>query len=112
MQTVRIVETVLGNEIENPDGVYMYLEGDTWCAYERSAYYLASLLVPVKLKKEVIGEGYDVVLMKASLPTDSISIPLAPSVTLEKVADNLLFFRIRKEFDGFYEWKKEKINYA
>ena len=48
MEKASDVEQVLMNEVDNPDGVYMYLEGDTWCAYERSAYYLLSKS-PVKL---------------------------------------------------------------
>lgn len=65
MERIADVEKVLMNEIDNLHGVYLYLEGDSWCAYERSAYYLAKLNVPVILQKEVIREGYDVVLLKA-----------------------------------------------
>ena len=60
MERIADVEKVLMNEIDNQHGVYLYLEGDSWCAYERSAYYLARLNVPVILQKEVIREGYDV----------------------------------------------------
>ena len=41
MERIADVEKVLMNEIDNQHGVYLYLEGDSWCAYERSAYYLA-----------------------------------------------------------------------
>lgn len=47
MERIADVEKVLMNEIDNLHGVYLYLEGDSWCAYERSAYYLAKLNVPV-----------------------------------------------------------------
>ncbi len=67
MERIADVEKVLMNEIDNLHGVYLYLEGDSWCAYERSAYYLAKLNVPVILQKEVIREGYDVVLLKHCL---------------------------------------------
>ena len=43
MERIVDVEKVLMNEIDNLHGVYLYLEGDSWCAYERSAYYLAKL---------------------------------------------------------------------
>ena len=43
MERIADVEKVLMNEIDNQHGVYLYLEGDSWCAYERSAYYLACL---------------------------------------------------------------------
>lgn len=66
MERIVDVEKVLMNEIDNLHGVYLYLEGDSWCAYERSAYYLARLNVPVILQKEVIREGYDVVFMDAA----------------------------------------------
>lgn len=49
MERIADVEKVLMNEIDNLHGVYLYLEGDSWCAYERSAYYLAKLNVPVIL---------------------------------------------------------------
>ena len=70
MERIVDVEKVLMNEIDNLHGVYLYLEGDSWCAYERSAYYLAKLNVPVILQKEVIREGYDVVLLKALFAVD------------------------------------------
>lgn len=57
MERIADVEKVLMNEIDNLHGVYLYLEGDSWCAYERSAYYLAKLNVSVILQKEVIREG-------------------------------------------------------
>lgn len=72
MERIADVEKVLMNEIDNLHGVYLYLEGDSWCAYERSAYYLAKLNVPVILQKEVIREGYDVVLLKALFAVDDM----------------------------------------
>lgn len=33
------VESILLNEVDNEKFVYLYLEGDNWCAYERSAYF-------------------------------------------------------------------------
>ena len=77
MERIVDVEKVLMNEIDNLHGVYLYLEGDSWCAYERSAYYLAKLNVPVILQKEVIREGYDVVLLKALFAVDDMCLPLA-----------------------------------
>ena len=76
MERIADVEKVLMNEIDNLHGVYLYLEGDSWCAYERSAYYLAKLNVPVILQKEVIREGYDVVLLKALFAVDDMCLPL------------------------------------
>lgn len=52
MERIVDVEKVLMNEIDNLHGVYLYLEGDSWCAYERSAYYLAKLNVPVYYRKK------------------------------------------------------------
>ena len=65
MEFTSLVENVLVNEIDNQNGVHLYLEGNKWCAYERSAYYLAKLKVPVVIKKEIVREGYDVILLKA-----------------------------------------------
>ena len=53
MEHAAQVEYVLVNEIDNQNGVHLYLEGNKWCAYERSAYYLAQLKVPVVIKKEI-----------------------------------------------------------
>ena len=47
-QASDVVELVLPHEVDNPNNVYLYLEGDAWCAYERSAYYLTQMEVPVK----------------------------------------------------------------
>ena len=107
MERIVDVEKVLMNEIDNLHGVYLYLEGDSWCAYERSAYYLAKLNVPVILQKEVIREGYDVVLLKALFAVDDMCLPLAPKMELKRVADDKLQFhtaagpnRLPKAFSG------------
>lgn len=94
MERIVDVEKVLMNEIDNLHGVYLYLEGDSWCAYERSAYYLAKLNVPVILQKEVIREGYDVVLLKALFAVDDMCLPLAPKMELKRVADDKLQFHM------------------
>ena len=102
MERIVDVEKVLMNEIDNLHGVYLYLEGDSWCAYERSAYYLAKLNVPVILQKEVIREGYDVVLLKALFAVDDMCLPLAPKTELKRVAYD--------DIDGFPEWKASQLN--
>ena len=38
MEHAAQVEYVLVNEIDNENGVHLYLEWNKWCAYERSAY--------------------------------------------------------------------------
>ena len=106
MERIVDVEKVLMNEIDNLHGVYLYLEGDSWCAYERSAYYLAKLNVPVILQKEVIREGYDVVLLKALFAVDDMCLPLAPKMELKRVADDKLY----DDIDGFPEWKASQLN--
>lgn len=90
--------------------VSTYLEGDSWCAYERSAYYLAKLNVPVILQKEVIREGYDVVLLKALFAVDDMCLPLAPKMELKRVADDKLQFHMYDDIDGFPEWKASQLN--
>ena len=110
MERIVDVEKVLMNEIDNLHGVYLYLEGDSWCAYERSAYYLAKLNVPVILQKEVIREGYDVVLLKALFAVDDMCLPLAPKMELKTVADDKLQFHMYDDIDGFPEWKASQLN--
>lgn len=109
MERVSDIEVVLLNEVDNPNSVYMYLEGDTWCAYERSAYYLAEKLASVVIKKEVIGEGYDVVLLKAQFLVTDMCLPLSPGVALKSVADDKLQFCLDKRVDGFPEWKRKQL---
>ena len=87
-QASDVVELVLPHEVDNPNNVYLYLEGDAWCAYERSAYYLTQMEVPVVLKKEVIHDDYDV---------------------LKLVADDKLQFQIRDRVEGFSEWKENEL---
>lgn len=103
------VESLLQLEIDNMDGVHLYLEENMWCAYERSAYYLASLNVPVCLKREVVRDGYDVVLLKATLSTESISLPLSPKTVLKWVADDRLTFGVTHSFSDFPEWKSNQL---
>lgn len=106
-----VVEIVLSKEVNNPDSVYLYLEGDAWCAYERSAYYLAEIQAPVKLEREVVGDGYDVVLLKAFFRVDDLRLPLSSSTFLKLVADDKLLFQLKERIDGFPEWKARQLRY-
>ena len=49
------------HEVDNPNTSICIWKEMLWCAYERSAYYLTQMEVPVVLKKEVIHDDYDVV---------------------------------------------------
>ena len=95
-QASDVVELVLPHEVDNPNNVYLYLEGDAWCAYERSAYYLTQMEVPVVLKKEVIHDDY-------------MYLPLSPTAVLKLVADDKLQFQIRDRVEGFSEWKENEL---
>ncbi|MDH6313975.1 hypothetical protein M2137_002768 [Parabacteroides sp. PFB2-10] len=108
MERILDIENVLLNEVDNPNNVYLYLEGDVWCAYERSAYYLAAMR-SVILGKEVIGGGYDVVLLKAEFRVDDMSLPLHPGVSLKLVADDKLQFSMNRSVAGFPEWKRQQL---
>lgn len=110
MEHVTQVESVLMHEVDNQNAVFLYLEGNEWCAYERSAYYLAKLKVPVMIKKEIVRGGYDVVLLKASFEVDSMCLPLAPKTILKQVADDKLLFQVNDSIDGFSEWKAFQLN--
>ncbi|MDL2278224.1 hypothetical protein LJC57_06485 [Parabacteroides sp. OttesenSCG-928-G07] len=104
------IENVLLNEVDNPNSVYMYLEGDAWCAYERSAYYLAEKISSVVLKKEVIGDGYDVVLLKAFFGMDEMySLPSSSGIAIKSLADDKIQFCLDKKVDGFPEWKRKQL---
>ena len=104
-----VVELVLPHEVDNPNNVYLYLEGDAWCAYERSAYYLTQMEVSVVLKKEVIHDDYDVVLLKAFFAVNDMYLPLSPTAVLKLVADDKLQFQIRDRVEGFSEWKENEL---
>lgn len=98
---------VLQQEVDNTNQMILYQEGDEWCAYEHSAYYLAEKVSSVILKKEILGDGYDVILVKAQVK-DPLS-PLVPGVTLKWVADDKLQFIFDGDIDGFPEWKEKQI---
>lgn len=108
-QASDVVELVLPHEVDNPNNVYLYLEGDAWCAYERSAYYLTQMKVSVVLKKEVIHDDYDVVLLKAFFAVNDMYLPLSPTAVLKLVADDKLQFQIRDRVEGFSEWKENEL---
>lgn len=108
-QASDVVEQVLFHEVDNLNNVYLYLEGDAWCAYERSAYYLAKMQVPVELRKEIISGGYDVILLKALFPVNAMYLPLSPTAVLKLVSDDKLQFQIRDRVDGFPEWKEHEL---
>ena len=101
-QASDVVELVLPHEVDNPNSVYLYLEGDAWCAYERSAYYLTQMEVPVVLKKEVV-------LLKAFFAVNDMYLPLSPTAVLKLVADDKLQFQIRDRVEGFSEWKENEL---
>ena len=95
-QASDVVELVLPHEVDNPNNVYLYLEGDAWCAYERSAYYLTQMEVPV-------------VLLKAFFAVNDMYLPLSPTAVLKLVADDKLQFQIRDRVEGFSEWKENEL---
>ena len=103
-QASDVVELVLPHEVDNPNNVYLYLEGE-----ERSAYYLTQMEVPVVLKKEVIHDDYDVVLLKAFFAVNDMYLPLSPTAVLKLVADDKLQFQIRDRVEGFSEWKENEL---
>lgn len=109
MKPIDTVERVLPEEVDNEDKLCLYLEGDEWCAYERSAYYLATLKKSVQVVKEIIRDGYDVILMKARFRMDELSLPLAPFTSLEQVADDKIVFRLDRTIAGFGTWKQESL---
>lgn len=108
-QHIANLENLLLNELDNPNNVHLYLEGDQWCAYERSAYYLAEKISFIKIQKEVIGDGYDVILLKATFPVEKMNLPLSPGVALRSVADEQLLFSVDKRTEGFMEWKRKQL---
>lgn len=108
MKQASDVELILLNEIDNEKYVYLYLEGDTWCAYERSAYYLAKEF-PVKLDREIVHEGYEVILLKASFNMNKMRFPLFRTAVLRTVADDRLLFQIPRTVEGFVEWKEQQL---
>lgn len=110
MQCSNNIEGVLKKEIKNKNKVFLYLEDNKWCAYERSAFYLKSLNVPINLEKKIISNGYDIILMKASFDIEKIHLPLSPSTVLKLVSDNNLIFEIQKQIKGFFEWKRRELN--
>lgn len=110
MGAVSYVERILVNEVENRQHVYLYLEGDCWCAYERSAYYLAQLNLPIQLQREVIKDGYDVILLKASVPVNCLDISQGGNMTLKRFGETDVEFKLLSDIYGFSEWKASQLN--
>lgn len=109
MKDASDVESILLNEVNNKNCVYLYLEGDNWCAYERSAYYLTAMKFPVKLDKEIVRDGDDIILMKATFSIKEMHLPLCSSTILRTIADKRLLFQIDKPIGGFSEWKEKQL---
>jgi len=104
----RVVE-VLTREIDNHRNVYLFLEGENWCAYERSAYYLYSLNVPLKIDKKIVNGGYEIILVKAHINKRDLDFPICNNAVLKSVSDTSLIFSIKDTFKDFISWKKEKL---
>ena len=108
MTQVTDIDLIYFNEVDNDKYVYLYLEDDCWCAYERSAYHLVAKDFPVSLAKEVVSDGCEII-MKASFNVDHMRLPLIPSAVLITVADDRLLFQLDKPIDGFIKWKRAQI---
>lgn len=110
MGAVSIVEKILVNEVENKQHVYLYLEGDNWCAYERSAYYLAQLNLPIQLQCEIVRDGYDVILLKACVPMNFLDMSKDSNMTLKRFGETDVEFKLLSDIYGFPEWKMSQLN--
>lgn len=108
MQLTTTIEEALLIEVDNRQGVYLYLEDDKWCAYEHSAYYLSALKLPVVFKREMIA-GINLIVLKAYLDTTNITDHLTPGVKLVKMADKMLKYQTNTSFHGFSEWKQKML---
>ena len=62
------------------------------------------------IKKEIVRDGYDVILLKAFFEVDDMRLPLAPKTILKQVADDKLLFQLNDQIDGFPEWKACQLN--
>lgn len=109
MKQVTDIDSIYFNEVDNDKYVYLYLEDDCWCAYERSAFYLVAKDFPVTLTREVVYDGCEEI-MKASFNVDHMRLPLIPCAVLITVADDRLLFQLDKTIDGFAKWKQAQID--
>ena len=108
MQHTTAIEKALLIEVDNRQGVYLYLEDNKWCAYEHSAYYLSALKLPVVFVREMV-DGVNLIILKAYLDTTNITDHLTPGVKLVQMADNMLKYQTNTAFNGFSEWKQKML---
>lgn len=108
-EEVSYVEKILINEIGNNGYIYLYFEDGHWCAYERSAYFLIQLNAPVQLKKEVIHDGYDVILLKATVPSTYMNSSDV-DMQLKSFGETDAEFKLSGNIEGFPEWKMSQLN--
>lgn len=108
-EEVSYVEKILINEVGNKENIYLYFEEGNWCAYERSAYFLIQLNAPVQLKKEVIRNGYDVVLLKATMSSIYMNFSGA-DIQLKSFGETDAQFKLSGNIEGFPEWKMSQLN--
>ncbi len=111
MVPVAEMVNILEKEMNNRNEIHLYLDGSYWLAYERSAYNLARLHVPVVMEREVIREGIDVILLKASFGINELHPFLTPSVELKLLSDNSIQFVIyTKSEEDFSQWKADQLS--
>jgi hypothetical protein len=110
MSTSNRFKDILANEINNRNKIYLYLEGNTWCAYERSAYFLFQLHTPICLHKYIICEGSNVALLKVMFKVSDMQLPLSAKARLELVSDTDLRFGLKEMIGGFPEWKQQQLH--
>ena len=104
------IVSILEKEMDNRNDIHLYLDGNLWIAYERSAYNLASLHVPMRMEREVIREGIDVILLKAAFRLDDLRASLKPSVELKLLSDdNLQFIMCPESREDFSTWRAAQL---
>ena len=107
-EEVSYVEKILINEVGNRESIYLYLEEGHWCAYESSAYYLIQLNAPVQLKKEIIRDGFDVILLKATVPHTYMNSSVT-TMHLKSFGETDAEFKLSGSIEGFSEWKMSQL---
>lgn len=103
---------ILSREVDNPDRLYLYSEGNNWYAYEQSACRLKQVVGECRIQ-QVISLTYEVVLIRAQISDQCLKNELEELMAFSPgLLVNDTFIEIPLDWQShviFYRWKQTEL---
>lgn len=102
-----ILIDILNKETSNTDAIYLYKEGENWCAYEHSAFLLYMLLFPEQIIKTLL-QPSEQIIVKAEIKGEFVFPNLFPFGLVTVAEQNYMEIILHHNnfYKGFSQWKE------